>query len=54
MPIIVDPTVAGLKLSGILLIEDGSHLVDQIQAILPVEARREGDHIRLVRLPSRR
>lgn len=46
-PITVDPAVAGLKLSGILLIEDGSHLVDQIEAILPVEVHREGGHIRL-------
>jgi transmembrane sensor len=52
--IIVDPAVANLRLSGILLIEDGSHLVDQIEALLPVESRHEGHHIRLVRSPSRR
>lgn len=53
-PVTVDPAVAGLKLSGILLIEDGSHLVDQIEAILPVEAHREGGHIRLGSRASRR
>lgn len=53
-PISVDPAAADLKLSGILLIEDGSHLVDQIKALLPVDSRREGDHIRLVRLSGRR
>jgi transmembrane sensor len=53
-PIAVDPAVANLKLSGILLIEDGSHLVDQIKALLPVDSRREGHLIRLVRVPARR
>lgn len=53
-PIVVDPAVADLKLSGILLIEDGSKLVDQIEALLPIDSRREGDHIRLVRVPDGR
>lgn len=54
LPISVDPAAADLRLSGILLIEDGSHLVDQIEALLPVDSRREGDHIRLVLVRSRR
>lgn len=54
LPISVDPAAADLKLSGILLIEDGSHLVDQIKALLPVDSRREGDHIRLMLVRSRR
>jgi transmembrane sensor len=51
-PISVDPAAADLKVSGILLIEDGSHLVDQIMALLPV--RRDGDRLRLVRSPGQR
>lgn len=54
LPISVDPAAADLKLSGILLIEDGSHLVKQIEALLPIDSRREGDHIRLVLVRSRR
>lgn len=44
----VEPAIAHLRLSGILLIRNGPDLVDQISAILPVEARRSGDRIRLV------
>lgn len=44
----VDPAVAGLRFSGVLTIGDGSRLVDQIQGLLPVDARREGNGIRLV------
>jgi transmembrane sensor len=44
----VDPAVAQLKLSGILLIENGSDLADQISAILPVEVRRDDRRVRLV------
>lgn len=54
LPISVDPAAADLKLSGILLIEDGSHLVKQIEALLPIDSRREGDHIRLMLVRSRR
>lgn len=53
-PISVDPAVADVRLSGILLIEDGSHLVDQIKALLPVDSRPEAGHVRLVRAASRR
>lgn len=52
--ITVDPDIADLRLSGILIIGDGSHLVDQIQAYLPVSVRVEGDHLRLVRVARRR
>lgn len=44
----VDPAVAQLKLSGILLIQNGSDLADQISAILPVEVRRDDQRVRLV------
>ncbi|WP_278392980.1 FecR family protein [Sphingobium yanoikuyae] len=47
-PVEVDPAIAHLKLSGILLIRNGSDLVDQISTILPIEARRDDRHIRLV------
>lgn len=47
-PVEVSPTIAGLRLSGILLIRNGPELVDQICAILPVEAVRSDGHIRLV------
>jgi transmembrane sensor len=44
----VDPAVAQLKLSGILLIQNGSDLADQISAILPVDVRRDDQRVRLV------
>ncbi|MFT3965159.1 MAG: FecR domain-containing protein [Sphingobium sp.] len=49
----VDPAIAHLKLSGTLLIRSGSDLVDQVTAILPVEARSSDGHIRLVGRPRR-
>ncbi|WP_185999983.1 FecR domain-containing protein [Novosphingobium lindaniclasticum] len=48
VPVEVDPGVANLKLSGVFSITNGSDLVDQITAILPVEAQRSGGRIRLV------
>lgn len=47
-PVEVSPAIASLRLSGILLIRNGPDLVDQICAILPVEAVRSDGHIRLV------
>ncbi|MGC4252362.1 MAG: FecR domain-containing protein [Sphingobium sp.] len=47
-PVEVEPAIAHLKLSGVLIIRNGPDLVDQITAILPVEARRSDDRIRLV------
>ncbi|SDD02793.1 FecR family protein [Sphingomonas sp. YR710] len=44
----VDPAIADLRFSGVLTIGDGSRLVDQIQGLLPVDTRREGNRIRLV------
>jgi transmembrane sensor len=44
----VDPAIADLRFSGVLTIGDGSRLVDQIQGLLPVDTRREGNGIRLV------
>ncbi|UAK25781.1 FecR family protein [Sphingomonas nostoxanthinifaciens] len=47
-PIVVDPAVADLRLSGVLVIGDGSHLVDQIQSLLPVMALHRNHGIRFV------
>lgn len=43
-----DPAVAGLRVSGVLIIGDGSRLVGQIEALLPVKAMVEDHRIRLV------
>jgi transmembrane sensor len=53
VPVEVDPSVANLKLSGVFSITNGSDLVDQITAILPVEAQRSGGRIRLVARTAR-
>jgi transmembrane sensor len=45
----VDPAVAGLRVSGVLTIGDGSRLVGQIEALLPVKATVQDHRIRLVR-----
>lgn len=44
----VDPGIADLTFSGVLTIGDGTHLVDQLQLLLPVKAHHTGDDIRLV------
>jgi transmembrane sensor len=44
----VDPGVANLTFSGVLTIGDGTHLVDQLQLLMPIKARVDGDGIRLV------
>jgi transmembrane sensor len=45
--LIVDPAVADIRLSGVLVIGDGSHLVEQIQALLPISTHQDGDALRL-------
>ena len=52
-PIYVDPSVAGLKLSGVLFIRGGADLLQQIEAYLPVEVRREAGAVRLAGKPQR-
>lgn len=44
----VDPALAGLRVSGVVTIGDGSQLVGQIEALLPVRAVAAGDGLRLV------
>ena len=39
-PLTVDPSAANLRFSGVLTIGDGSRLVDQLQAVLPIRVRR--------------
>ena len=47
----VDPSAADLRMSGVLSIGDGSKLIGQVQALLPVRADIQGSRIRLVRAP---
>lgn len=46
-PLVVDPSAAGLRFSGVLTIGDGSRLVDQLRAVLPIRARRVGGVVHL-------
>ncbi len=39
-PLTVDSSAANLRFSGVLTIGDGSRLVDQLRAVLPIRARR--------------
>lgn len=48
-PVTVDPAIADLRLSGVLTIGDGSRLVGQIEALLPVKAKVEANRIILAR-----
>ncbi|MDF0542966.1 FecR domain-containing protein [Sphingobium sp. H39-3-25] len=49
----VDPAVGDLRLSGVLTISDGAGLVEQIEALLPVEAVDRGGTMRLVERSAR-
>ena len=46
-PLTVDPSAANLRFSGVLTIGDGSRLVDQLRAVLPIRARRIGGVVHL-------
>ena len=50
----VDPAIKDLRLSAVLIIGNGTHLVDQVQALLPVKVRRLHHHVWLLGLLSRR
>ncbi|MES3152819.1 FecR family protein [Sphingomonas faeni] len=39
-PLVVDPSAANVRFSGVLTIGDGSRLVDQLRAVLPIRVRR--------------
>ena len=46
-PLMIDPSAANLRFSGVLTIGDGSRLVDQLRAVLPIRARRVGGVVHL-------
>ncbi|MCZ4344127.1 FecR domain-containing protein [Sphingomonadaceae bacterium G21617-S1] len=48
-----DPSVADMRVSGVFTIGDGSRLVGQIEALLPVKALVEGGGVRFVRARTR-
>jgi len=52
-PVSVDPAIGDLRVSGVLAIGDGSRLVQQIEALLPVKAVVSKDAVRLVRSGAR-
>ncbi|MFB0875060.1 MULTISPECIES: FecR domain-containing protein [unclassified Sphingobium] len=47
-PVMVDPAIGDLRVSGVLAISDGAGLVQQIEALLPVRAVDAGASVRLV------
>lgn len=51
-PVYADASVADLKLSGVLLVKNGSDLVQQIEAYLPVHAHREDGLVRFTGKPG--
>jgi transmembrane sensor len=53
-PVSVEPAIQNLRLTAVLIIGDGTHLVDEVQALLPVQIHRRHHHIWLLGLPSRR
>lgn len=46
-PLVVDPSAANLRFSGVLTIGDGSRLVDQLRAVMPIRVRRVGGVVHL-------
>ena len=52
-PMMVDPSAANLRFSGVLTIGDGSWLVDQLCAVLPIRFRRVDGVVHLDAAASR-
>ncbi|PZO73016.1 MAG: iron dicitrate transport regulator FecR [Sphingomonas taxi] len=52
-PLVVDPSAAGLSFSGVLTIGDGSRLLDQLRAVLPLRLRRADGVVHIERTGSR-
>lgn len=52
-PLVVDASAAHLRFSGVLTIGDGSRLVDQLRAVLPIDVRRIDDVVHLGRAGAR-
>jgi len=52
-PLVVDPSAAGLRFSGVLTIGDGSRLLDQLRAVLPLRLRRADGVVHIERSSQR-
>lgn len=52
-PLVVDPSAAGLVFSGVLTIGDGSRLLDQLRAVLPLRLRRADGVVHIERTRDR-
>lgn len=52
-PLVVDPSAAGLRFSGVLTIGDGSRLLDQLGAVLPLRLRRADGVVHIERTSGR-
>jgi transmembrane sensor len=52
-PVVADPAIGDLRLSGVLAISDGAGLIQQIEALLPVKAVAANGTVRLVRSGAR-
>lgn len=52
-PLVVDPSAASLRFSGVLTIGDGSRLLDQLRAVLPLRLRRADGVVHLERSSRR-
>lgn len=46
--VVADPRIADLMFSGAIEIGDGTGLVEKLQQLLPIDARADGDTVRLV------
>ncbi|TCP98597.1 FecR family protein [Sphingomonas sp. PP-F2F-A104-K0414] len=52
-PLVVDPSAAGLVFSGVLTIGDGSRLLDQLRAVLPLRLHRADGVVHIERTGPR-
>ena len=52
-PLVVDPSAAGLVFSGVLTIGDGSRLLDQLRAVLPLRLHRTDGVVHIERTGPR-
>lgn len=52
-PLVVDPSAEGLRFSGVLTIGDGSRLLDQLRAVLPLRMRRADGVVHIERIGQR-
>ncbi|MCA3254075.1 MAG: FecR domain-containing protein [Alphaproteobacteria bacterium] len=52
-PVTVAPSAAGLRFTGVLLLDKESEMIARLESLLPVQAERYGREIRLVARPRR-